>query len=146
NRDTDLMVGLIYYSDDAGLTWGAFNTPEGDFDLLTLWQDAAYSPTLDMIVACGLRQASPGGETAGSEFDFMYSSNGGSTWTGVSVTDFDDYGCWNRVIWCASINRFVAIEGNPNVGNAKRIATSSDGINWTIQGGAPSDAEWFGLA
>src|SRR5690606_20422179 len=32
NRDTDLMVGLIYYSDDAGLTWSAFDTPEGDFD------------------------------------------------------------------------------------------------------------------
>jgi hypothetical protein len=110
------------YSDDNGETWTWAHTPDG-----TLLYSVARSESTDRFVAVG----------AGSPYNGCWSHAGDSYGGIVTASVAGSY----VVLWFEKAGLFIT---GGYVG-AARIATSSDGINWT-NSPAFTSASWFGGA
>lgn len=68
-----------------------------------------------------------------------YSDDGGITWTHLASA-LPSARAWNSVCWANTLNLFVAVASDGTA--AQMIATSADGITWTVRT-APSTALWM---
>lgn len=90
------------------------------------WQSVCWSPNLGRLVAVA---------NSGTNAKAMYSSDG-INWTGAGNSIY----AWQSVDWSGSLSLFVAVISNG--GSSVTVATSPDGINWTIRGVTGSVATW----
>lgn len=100
-----------------GITWTLRTTPD------LAWQSVCYSEELGRFVAVGPSCA-------------MYSNNGG-TWVNVPMLS----NSWRNVCWSPELGIFLAIA---STGSNNLVATSPDGINWTI-GVTPNSDQYWGV-
>ena len=107
------------------------------------WADIAYSPTLDVYVACSPNYTAVVGSLAGF-VQLFYSEDGAASFT--DCPGEVDYGTANgdiiaSVVWADTLALFVA------VGEEGLVTTSVDGKNWLIgqatgTNGGPATTNW----
>ena len=101
-----------------GVDWELIDTPTGDWNLVAV----AYSPDLDLWVA-----VSNTGTVGWANQRAITSQTADSNdWTQRALVD----GAWSSVTWSPVLGLFAATrQGN----NTAQIATSPDGITWTVR-------------
>jgi len=100
-------------------------------ETIVAWQGVCYSPELNRFVMVG-------NSGSGGVARIWYSDNG-TTWVPSDMTG--GYG-WTGVCWAKELGLFVAVN---NTSGATRVATSSDGISWTVRSNLPNSPTWSGV-
>lgn len=127
----DLSLFVAVTSDDVldcvatspdGSTWTFRTAPAGS------WRDVEWSSELGLFVAIGDVSTN----SVDTQHYGMYSSDG-ITWTASTMPN-DGTINWHLggLVWAEDLGLFVAL-GGTNGGLSRRIATTPDGINWTLQ-------------
>jgi len=122
----DRLVGVnptfnsFAYSDNFGTTWTTVTQSTSGIPSNT-WREIAYSPKLDLFVACGLGPSSP--QFATNQFIV---SKTGQTWSAVTAST----NSWFSIIWSEEFEKFYATP-QANFNAAQTYVYSSDGYNWT---------------
>lgn len=96
-----------------------------DSNVNNQWLGVAYSPKLKLFAACGVVNA--------DTTHLITTSPDGVTWTrqftgALGAVPFNGFGC---IAWSPALALFVAI-ANGNVPTVGTVATSPDGIVWTL--------------
>jgi hypothetical protein len=117
------------WSDNPAASWAGTataNMPQWSNTSGSTWARAAYSPTLNMIVAI-----SNGGEN--SYNGLATSGDGGNTWVArYHPSGTSNVWTFNDVCWCPGLALFVVV-ASAGPTSSSRVMTSPDGINWTTQ-------------
>lgn len=115
----------ILRSTDNGTTWLAINVP------LLAYRDIAYGNGVFVAVAASFT----------SGYNAIYSTDNGLTWTGTTIGVSGGAGDnqWRGVTWGNGLFVTVAYTGTGD-----RVATSADGINWTV-GTSAADNDWVAV-
>lgn len=128
-RDISLGQFQIHRSSDAGVTWEII-APTGVVSGSSRYMNSvAYSTELERLVAVSMT-STPTSLPAGGVL--YYSDDRGETWTGVANPFSAAFP--TTVIWSNVIDKFVCV-ASPNANNtdAQFIATSADGITWSVK-------------
>jgi alpha-tubulin suppressor-like RCC1 family protein len=96
-----------------GTSWSARNCPSGQAG--NQWRSVTWGNNLFIAVS-----------STGT--NRLMRSSDGITWTAGTTLASES---WTSVIWASQLSLFIASNNSNNTNN--RIATSPDGINWTLQ-------------
>ncbi len=112
---------LLYFSTD-GIVWKAYAAKSNQYI-----SSFDYSPSSGKLVVVG---------SAGASY-FSHIDNYEKLVMTTATINMDS-NSWSSSCWSASLNLFVAVA---NTGTNK-IATSSDGFNWTLRAANPDASTW----
>jgi hypothetical protein len=110
-----------------GTTW----TLAPGTETIVAWQSVCFSPELNRFVMVG--------NSGSAGVARIWYSDDGITWVPSDMTG--GYG-WAGVCWAKELSLFVAVN---NTSGTTRVATSPNGINWTVRSNLPNGPTWQGV-